>query len=298
MARTSSKRKSESALPAGKSKHRKTSAQKEDASDSAGDESSDHIFVDQGPVAQKQIKKNSLKSRRSEPVKRTVRSDEYEEDEGRSQGQQFLAGVAFVSKLKKQTAKADKEFMIKFEGKIDGAEESMRMHLRDASIEASKWDSEFTETFKHAYAASRPLPPTANGKSQAKGLSKDISFAMLFDRSQRTIEDAKLIIEKYETAREKTSMVETARFRDNKWDEENERTAEILAAGHKIGLEKYNAMLMGSSGPDIEDDDSIAADLIYPEAEGGNTSTPWGGIAKKGEKTMRKLVKAIVMEVI
>ncbi|KAG4428115.1 hypothetical protein IFR05_016403 [Cadophora sp. M221] len=295
MPKTSSKRKSESALPAGKSKRRKTSTQRGDASDSVGDESSGHLFVGKEPIAPKLVKKQS---RRSEPVKRTVHSDEYEEDKDRSEGRLFLASVKFAKNIKKETAKANKEFMIRFEGKLEGAEDSMRMYLQDASIEASKQDSVFTETFKNAYAASRPLPPTANGESQAKGLSKDISFATLFDRSQRMIEDVKLVIEQYETAREKSSRVETARFTDNKWGQENKRTAEILAAGHKIGLEKYTAMLMGASGPEIEDDDSIAADLIYPEVEEGSTSIPWGGVARKGEKTMRKLVKAIVMEVV
>ncbi|KAH7356852.1 hypothetical protein BKA65DRAFT_592402 [Rhexocercosporidium sp. MPI-PUGE-AT-0058] len=294
--KTSAKRKSESALPAGKSKRRKTSAQREAASNSVGEESSEHLFVDQEGAAPKHIKKSSLKSRKSEPVKRAARADEYDQDEGRSQGQQFLAGVEFVSKNKKWEAKVTSNFMERFEGRINKDEEFLKNHLHDVNLVASKQVSDFTEIFKNAYAASRPLPPTATGESQANGLSKDISFAILFDRSQRLIEDAKLVIEKFETARQKTAKVETTRFMDNHWSEESERTADILAIGHKVGLERYEAMLMGSSEPDIEEEDSVYADLFYQEA-GGAKFIPWGGIAKKGEKIMRKLVKSIVMEV-
>ncbi|PVH84602.1 hypothetical protein DL98DRAFT_569106 [Cadophora sp. DSE1049] len=297
MVKTTMKRKSESALPTGRSKYRKTSSRTEDASDSAGDESSGQLFVDQEPVAPKHVKKSSMKSRKSEPIKRTARSDEYEEDEGRLGSKQFLAMVEFYgeNKKNKRASKAATNYMGVFESKIDDAEESLKKRLHDLGIEASKQDSGFTETFQDAYAASRPLPSTV--KDEAKGRSDDISFATLFDRSQEIMEGAKLIVEKFENSCQKTSRVKTSHLTENGWENENVQVAQILAIGHKVGLDKYETMLMGSSGPDIEEEDSVSVNLIYPNTE-GNVTIPWGGIAKKGEKTMRKLLKVIVMETI
>ncbi|KAH7407558.1 hypothetical protein BKA64DRAFT_666876 [Cadophora sp. MPI-SDFR-AT-0126] len=298
MVKTTMKRKSETALPTGgRSKQRKTSARTEDASDSVGDESSGHSFPDQEPIAPKHVKKSSIRSRKSEPIKRTARSDEYEEDEGRLRSKQFLAMVEFYGENKKniRAAKSATNYMNVFESKVDEAEESLKKRLRDLGIEASKQDSEFTEAFQEAYAASRPLPST--GQDEAKGRSKDISFATLFDRSREIIFGAKHIVENFKNACHKTSSLKMSQFTENNWENKNVQTAQILAIGHKVGLDKYEIMLMGLSGTDIEEEDSVSADLIYPNIE-GNVNIPWGGIANKGEKVMRKLLKATVMETI
>ncbi|KAK0107308.1 hypothetical protein ONS95_004004 [Cadophora gregata] len=299
MVKTTTKRKSESALPAGTSKHRKTSARTEDASDSAVGESSDQLFVDQELVAPKHIKKSSMRTRKSEPVKRTSRSDEYEEDEGRMGSKQFLAMVEFYGENKKniRAAKAASNYLGTLGSKVDEAEESIKNRLQVLGIEATNKDSDFTKAFQDAYAASRPLPHSASDGSQVMGQSKDVSFATLFERSQEIIQDAKLIVEKFDNARRKTSGIKTSQLTDNNWEDETMQATHILAIGHKIGLDKYETMLMGSSGPDIEEEDSVSANLIYPNTD-GNVSVPWGGIAKKGEKTMRKLLKAIAMETV
>lgn len=161
----------------------------------------------------------------------------------------------------------------------------------------NKQDSDFNEVFRDAYAASRPLPSTANGESQAKGLSKDISFATLYRRSQEIIEGAELIVEKFETACQETNKLETARLIDNDWGDEIEQAAMIFTSGYKVGVEKQQASLRGAEDADIEGDDLIYAGLIYPETE-CRTSIPWGVTARKGEKVMRKLVKALVIEAV
>lgn len=217
------------------------------------------------------------------------------------------------NKKNKRATKAATNYIGIFESKVDEIEESLKKRLHDLGIEAygddtpvtpqcliseltvysSKQDSDFTEAFQEAYAASRPLPSAVHGESKAR--SKDISFATLFDRSQEMIEDAKLIVEKFDNACQKTSRVKTLQLADNDWEHENVQTAQILAIGHQVGLDKYEAMLTGSSGPDIDEEDSVSASLIYPENE-GNMTVPWGTIAKKSEKTMRKFLKAIFME--
>jgi len=125
------------ALPTGRSKYRKTSARTENASDSVGDESSDYLFVDQKPAAPKHVKKSSLKSRKSEPIKRATRSDEYEEDEGRLGSKQFLAMVEFYGEHKKnkRATKAATNYIGVFESKVGKSEESLKKRLHDLGTE-------------------------------------------------------------------------------------------------------------------------------------------------------------------
>jgi len=78
-------------LPAGKHKQRKKSASRRDDSDpsQSGGESSDQLFIEEQIVAPKHVKK--AKSRKSEPIPRVTRVDEYEEDEGRLESQYVLS---------------------------------------------------------------------------------------------------------------------------------------------------------------------------------------------------------------
>lgn len=81
------------ALPTGKNKQRKTSASKQDGSDSELREggSSDQLFVAE-PVAAKYVKRTTVRARKSEPVKRATKADEeYEEDQGRMESQYVFA---------------------------------------------------------------------------------------------------------------------------------------------------------------------------------------------------------------
>jgi hypothetical protein len=76
-------------LPTGKSKQRKTAASRRHNSDSSqrDDDSSDPLFIDEQPLAPKHVKKAAPKSRKSEPIMRMAKADEYEEDEGRMESQ-------------------------------------------------------------------------------------------------------------------------------------------------------------------------------------------------------------------
>ena len=66
------------------SKKARKSADESDASESghAEDEASDRLFVPQKLSKARHVKRPALKSRKSEPVKRLVQSDDAEEDAG------------------------------------------------------------------------------------------------------------------------------------------------------------------------------------------------------------------------
>ncbi len=105
-----------------------------DRSGSQADEaSSDSLFADNKPsAALKHVKKSVrvTKSRKSEPVT-VVRDDEYYEDEGRMESQQFLALVELESKKKHKVAKAANAFIEKFSEGIKDNERALKTHLQE-----------------------------------------------------------------------------------------------------------------------------------------------------------------------
>lgn len=159
----------------------------------------------------------------------------------------------------------------------------------------NKQEMNFMEIFEDAYATSRPLPASKNVDSQGKLLSKSVSFATLYDRSQEIVAAAKLIVHKFESANDKTSKVDMAGMVKNNWGSENDYIATLLKIGHRIGLEKFEAMLMGSDAPEVEEVDAAFVIELYQPTE-RDTSIPWGRIVKKQEKSARKLMKAIAVE--
>jgi hypothetical protein len=77
------------ALPTGGNRQRITSGtRRQDLySRQHGEESSDQLFANEQPVAPKYVEKSAPKTRKSEPVMRVTKADEYEEDEGRMESQ-------------------------------------------------------------------------------------------------------------------------------------------------------------------------------------------------------------------
>ncbi|PBP21279.1 hypothetical protein BUE80_DR007938 [Diplocarpon rosae] len=300
MAKPAVKRKSDGALLTATNKRSKAPTARGDdsGSEQAEDESDGQLFVRQQPVAAKYIRKSTLTSRRSEPVKRAPRSDEYDEDEGRTDGQNFLALVEFEGMKKRKAARDASQYMENLKDRISRSEESLNSHLRDLRAEDARdrQDTSFIEAFQDAYAASRPAPPP---RYDAKDMirSKSFSFATLFYRSHDVVASAKRILESFESASENLSKIDTSGLMDNNWGEQNEQTAEILALGYKVGLGKYDAMLGGADEPVLEEEDSIFVDMIYKPTE-KSPSLTWGGIVKKQEKLARKLVKALAVDVV
>ncbi|PBP20468.1 hypothetical protein BUE80_DR008803 [Diplocarpon rosae] len=292
MTRPVAKRKSDGALPTGTNKRSKASAARGDKSGSeqAEDESDGQLFVRQQPVAAKYVRKSTVASRRSEPVKRAPRSDEYDEDEGRTDGHRVRGHE------ERKAAKDASQYMENLKDRISRSAEKLNSHLRELRAEEDSQDTSFIEAFQDAYAASRPAPP-ADYDAKDRIRSESFSFATVFYRSHDVVASAKQVLESFESASEKLSMIDTSGLMDNNWGEQYEQTAEILALGHKVGLGKYDAMLVGADEPVLEEEDSIFVDTIYKPTE-KSPSLTWGRIVKKQEKFVRKLVKALAVDVV
>lgn len=129
----------------------------------------------------------------------------------------------------------------------------------------------------------------------AAGQVHDLSFGNLSGRTNSIITAAKAIITTFNSANEKTSKIETLGLLDNNWAEQDADIAELIAIGHNIGLEKYDAMLMGRAEPVIEEESqAVYADLLFPpRGEVGGGGLEWGKVVRKQEKSARRLVKAL-----
>ncbi|PMD65912.1 uncharacterized protein K444DRAFT_624453 [Hyaloscypha bicolor E] len=288
MARTATKRKSESALPTGKRKQRKTSAtQRQDSDLSQGEcDSSDQLFVDEDHVAPEYVKKLAPKSRKSEPVKRVTKADEYEEDEGRLESQQFLALVEFESKKKRKAAKSANEYMDKFTNGISNADQALKKRRDSLNAASAKLDNDFLEAFTNSYASSRPTAPQID-TSRGRVSASEVSFAVLYERSKQITANAFALIEQFEKANEKTVKIELADLMTNDWGEEIRTAEEVIEAGHIAGLQKYDALVQGGD-PEIDGNMAVYAEAIYKQEIPG---VGWGRMARKQEKAFKKIDK-------
>ncbi|KUJ18239.1 uncharacterized protein LY89DRAFT_781315 [Mollisia scopiformis] len=294
MIKTTSKRKSESALPSGKSKQRKTSAASNDEEEAGSSQESDQMFAEEKTAAPKHVKK----VRKSEPVARVAQNDEYEEDEGRMESQQFLALVEFESKKKKRAAKAALEYMERFTENIDSTNDGLKMRLANLAAASTNQTTTFLKNYQNAYGASRPLPSPPQDSDTPP---EDLCFVTLFDHSQSLIDTARAIITSFETANEKTEKCEVAELLSSDWDDRLDSAAKVLAVGCNVGLEKYQALLQGAGKPVLEGEEEevylralygVDGEKAYEEAESeGVFEYGWGKVAKKGEKGLRKFVK-------
>ncbi|TVY43724.1 hypothetical protein LSUB1_G000636 [Lachnellula subtilissima] len=295
MAKTTSKRKSESALPIGRSKLRQTVNQEESES-AHGDNSGDELFVEDQPVATRHVKKKKKKTCQSEPA-RLVRADEYEEDEGRTESQQFLALVEFESKKKRMAGEAAAHYMDQFVQRLGEGEQGLKKKLQDLRTAAPKEDEKFLERFSEAFAASRPRPPPAKDAAQGKE-SSDLAFVSLYKQSNNLSAAAKDIIKMFESANQLTSNFDISGLLDNDWGDEDGEAARLLGVGRDVGIHKYQSLLTASAEPPPFDEEVTAmADMIYKKDE-GLVSTAWGKIAKKQERSAKKLLKSLPQEIV
>ncbi|TVY49625.1 hypothetical protein LOCC1_G000346 [Lachnellula occidentalis] len=293
MARTTNKRKSESALPIGRSKLRQTVYQ--DGSDSAHeDDSGDELFVEDQPVAARHVKKST--TRQSEPA-RLIRADEYEEDEGRMESQQFLALVEFESKKKRMAGKAAAQYLDQFVQRLEEGEQGLMKKLQELRTAAPKEDEKFLERFSEAFAASRPRPPPAKDATQGKE-SSDLAFVSLYKQSKNLSAAAKDIIEKFEIANQLTSDFEIAGLLDNNWGDEDGEAVTLLGVGCDVGIHKYQSLLNASAEPPTFNEEvTPMAEMMYKNDE-SLASTAWGRIVKKQERYAKKVLKSLPREVV
>jgi hypothetical protein len=119
----------------------------------------------------------------------------------------------------------------------------------------------------------------------------------LYKQSKPLSAAAKDILEKFEIANQLTSENEMSGLLDNDWGEEDEEAAKLLGIGCEVGIQKYQSLLTTSAEPTFDEEVTTMAEMIYKKDE-GLVSNAWGKIAKKQERSAKKLLKSLPLEVV
>lgn len=156
-------------------------------------------------------------------------------------------------------------------------------------------DTEFLETFKAAYGASRShisvaQPSQVNGASSAS--SQD--FAAMYKKSKEITTAAFALVAKFEEVVQRIERLDTTALIENEWGEQDEVFAGLLLEGKRIGVERYRRMLAASKEQALGEDDKVTADLFFNERD--NVEGVWGKVVKKQEKALKKLVNTIEVQ--
>ncbi len=169
-------------------------------------------------------------------------------------------------------------------------------HVLLLMLNREKVDADFFASFKTWYTLSRPAQPhTQTVKGKERATSPADCFALLYSQSKELISHANRIVEKFEKANEKTIAIVTPGLLKNDWARDNETAETLLAVGHRVGLERFEAVLKGESAPVVEEDDVMFAEAIYgEEAENDEKRITWGKSVKKHERATRKTWKALL----
>ncbi|KAF4635725.1 hypothetical protein G7Y89_g2376 [Cudoniella acicularis] len=294
MAKPNIKRKSESALPTGRSKMRKVSPPNRREEYDSEEEFSDQLLVNEQPAVPRHVKKS--KSRQSEPI--CVRADEYDEDEGRTESQNFLALVQFEAQKKKAASRATIAYLDKFTLGVKDAESELMKNLKESTLAAFKHEADFNDMFREAFVASRPTAQTVEEEPQQSMQSSGTSllFSILHRKGLDLVGEAQGVVAKFDQMNQMALDVENLRITDNDWGQEDETAANLLNIGRSVGLQKYESLLANSHTAPIDPEIATSTDAIYG-ADAGLPFVGWGRLARKQEKAELKVVKTFALEV-
>jgi predicted nucleotidyltransferase len=153
---------------------------------------------------------------------------------------------------------------------------------------------EFIEKFTRAFNASRPTNPPKGDSNQGKDPISNIYFSTLYSRSCKLISNSRGIISQFEDANEKTTKTQVAGAFHSRWKDENKSVIQMVAIGHKYGLERMEAMLEGKELPVVEEEDKLFVDAIYDKGL-DDGMVPWGKLAKRQLKAGKRLYKTALM---
>lgn len=110
------------------------------------------------------------------------------------------------------------------------------------------------------------------------------------------IASAKRLAGSFDEVGAATAAIDMSGLVDNNWGEQNDAAAGMLALGHRVYWDRYEAMLTGTTGLSLEEEEDDTFKEIYKPIE-GDSSMPWGKIMKKQEKSSKKLYKSLCMGV-
>lgn len=129
----------------------------------------------------------------------------------------------------------------------------------------------------------------------------------MYPRTRQLVESARSIVDQFVATSDAAAKLEASGGLAQQvkyWEKENVSVASLMALGHKVGVQKVEAMLEGKEGPDLEEDDAQFVGMLYGVGEdenGGHMGVGqgmmWGRLVKKQFKAGKRLYKTTAGEV-
>jgi hypothetical protein len=144
-------------------------------------------------------------------------------------------------------------------------------------------DADFLTSFREAYTLASPVE----------------SHTTLRQSSKTLIASARALVESFENAAARVSALDTSDLtsRSDAWIEEDKALAKILAAGKRVAAHKYRMALNveGKKGVKMRfDAEEVRAERVFYDGEEGRKGgSVWGEVARRGEKALRRLARAV-----
>jgi hypothetical protein len=120
--------------------------------------------------------------------------------------------------------------------------------------------------------------------------SGDVSFASLYQYSQKIAKQCHQLVDDFEKANERTINIDISDLLNNNWDDQNKETAKLLNIGMIVGMAKVQALMDATKEPVYDGPGEVISQSWYREDE--NVTFGWGRLAKKQGKAVRKALKA------
>ncbi|TAQ89133.1 tRNA pseudouridine synthase [Chlorociboria aeruginascens] len=289
MARASNKRKSEVVLPNAARQWGNTAPTRGYVSDTSERdyETGGQLVVDDQPVAKPALESTKNRMSESPPLPRT---DEYDEDAGRMESQQFLALVAAESKKKRRAVKEAAEYLERFAQLVETDDRDLKKHLHDLETSAKEQDNGFLEAFEIPLVSiysSRWLDSGKDGDNEGS----TPHFSSAYKRSQNLTACALRLIEKFDRVIEQIST-DASNSTEYPWAEEDNKMAKLLTAGKAAGLSNIESLLTGSREPVLDAEATRDSSTFYQNRD-EYAAVGWGRIARKQEKALKKVIRGI-----
>lgn len=144
-------------------------------------------------------------------------------------------------------------------------------------------DANFLTSFREAYTLASPVE----------------SHTTLRQSSKTLIASARALIESFENAAARVAALDTSDLtsRSDAWIEEDKALAKILAAGKRVAAHKHQMVLDAEGKKGVKTrfnaEEVRAERVFYDGEEGRKGGSVWGEVARRGEKALRRLARAV-----
>jgi hypothetical protein len=140
------------------------------------------------------------------------------------------------------------------------------------------------KAFKAAYSLATPFASEST-EDGSRG------FAALYETNKKFTTNAHSLVEKFKQVSKRIQNLDVKKMSEYKWKDEDKSIAKLLAAGRKVGMDKYHSILHASKPQRLRTEEARAAKILYDDEDA--EPSVWGKIARKQERAAKRLARAV-----